>query len=346
MGATSYSTSGYYKNALECWDKNGAGVKTLTVEDSSWFSSFKPRNAQEYIIERSKKETVIIINEAHHNASHRTFTRSLLEGLYNNGYRFLGLEALSDTLINGRGIPVMKSGYYIKEPEFGNLLSEALKIGFTLFEYEASEGKNGNEREMEQAENIAKIMGKNPQGKFLIHCGYDHAIEGVHRGWGKAMAGRLKEYTKIDPFTIDQVQYSEKGSEKYNSPYIAMINQEYPVIMVDEKGKTFNGSKDSDQTDCRIIHPVSKYNFNRPTWLLSNGKKKWYKLPESKITDLPVLVFAYRIDEFDQNGVPCDIIEITQINNPGHLALSPGNYEIIIKDKNYNIIGRYQEEIK
>mgnify|MGYP003493059728 CR=1 FL=1 len=113
-----------------------------------------------------------------------------------------------------------------------------------------------------------------------------------------------------------------------------MINQEYPVIMVDENGKAFNGSKDSDQTDCRIIHPVTKYYFNRPDWLISSGKREWYKVPESKIAELPVLVFAYRYNEFDQNGIPCDIVEITQVTTPGHLALQKGKYEIIIKDKN------------
>jgi hypothetical protein len=33
------------------------------------------------------------------------------------------------------------------------------------------------------------------------------------------MAGRLKEKTNIDPFTIDQITYSEKGDTKYISPY-------------------------------------------------------------------------------------------------------------------------------
>lgn len=50
-----------------------------------------------------------MINEAHHQLMHRTFTTSLLEGLYAKGYRFLGLEALAydDTLLNQRGYPVL-----------------------------------------------------------------------------------------------------------------------------------------------------------------------------------------------------------------------------------------------
>jgi hypothetical protein len=128
-GATDYSISGYYKKALETWDKNGATVPILTKEDSLYLTQFHPKNAKEYIVNRSKKEKVILINEAHNNAMHRVFTTSILQGLYDNGFRFLGLEALSDTLINKRKFPVLESGYYTKEPQFGNLIHEALKIG-------------------------------------------------------------------------------------------------------------------------------------------------------------------------------------------------------------------------
>jgi hypothetical protein len=45
-----------------------------------------------------------------------------------------------------------------------------------------------------------------------------------NKSWEKAMAGRLKEKTGIDPFTIDQVAYSEKGERKFLSPYIMLAN--------------------------------------------------------------------------------------------------------------------------
>jgi hypothetical protein len=104
LGATDYSISEYYKKALETWDKNGSGIRKITKKDSLYFNSFKKQDVKEYIINRSKNERIIIINEAHHNIRHRVFTTSLLQGLYDNGYRFLGLEALSDTLINNQKI--------------------------------------------------------------------------------------------------------------------------------------------------------------------------------------------------------------------------------------------------
>lgn len=348
LGATDYSMSEYYKKALETWDKNGSEIKKITKEDSLYFNSFKKQDAKEYIINRSKNEKIIIINEAHHNIRHRVFTTSLLQGLYDNGYRFFGLEALCDTLINKRKFPISESGYYTKEPQMANLLVEAIKIGFTLFEYEPRDWANGKEREIGQAENISKLILENPNSKFLIHCGWDHVIEGTPRNksWEKAMAGRLKEKTNIDPFTIDQVAYSEKGDIKYASPYNLIVNSENSIIMVNESGKTFNGSETNDQTDCRIIHPITTFINNRPNWLYLEGKRKFYTISKSKISEYPILVFAYRKDEYEQNGVPVDLIEILSEEDKTNLVLEKGNYKIIIKNKEYKIINEFEMEIE
>lgn len=348
MGATDYSINEYYKQALETWDKNGRPARKISKEDSLYFTSFRQKNAKDYIINRSKNEKIIIINEAHHNNRHRVFTTSLLQGLYDNGYRFFGLEALADTEINDRKFPVMESGFYVKEPQMANMLSEALKIGFVLFEYEASDGKNGKEREIEQAANIARLVKENPNSKFLIHCGFDHVIEGIppSKSWERAMAGRLKDETNIDPFTIDQVYYTEKGDIKFTSPYILMANPKKSVIMVNEAGKLFNGGETNDQTDCRIIHPITEYENERPDWLLLDGKRKTYTVPKSKITEYPVLVLAYRKNEYEQNGVPADIIEILNKETNTNLILDKGIYKIIIKDKNYKIIHEFDAKIK
>ncbi|MDL2297368.1 hypothetical protein LJC68_09995 [Bacteroidales bacterium OttesenSCG-928-B11] len=347
IGANEYSFVGNYQKTRETWDKNGVGKPQITEEDSLYFIGFLPINAKDYIIERSKREQIIIINEAHTYPNHRTFTHSLLQGLYDNGYRYLGLEALFDTIINERKYPIIESGYYTREPEFGNLIYTALNIGFTLFGYDDFE-HNGKEREIAQARNIANFMEQNPHGKVLIHCGHDHVIEGTpnNRTWEKAMAGRLKEYTRINPFTIDQTQFAEKSERKNNHPYIAMINKGFSVVLIDENGNLFNGKKGNDQVDVRIIHPETHYINNRPNFLLGAGNRKEYHIEKSTIPQYALLVLAYRKNEFENNGVPADIIEVFENENIPSLILDKGNYEIIMKDKNYNIINRYEIKIE
>lgn len=347
MGANEYSFVGNYQKTRETWDKNGVGISSITEEDSLYFIGFTTVNARDYIIERSKIEQIIIINEAHTYPNHRTFTHSLLQGLYDNGFRYLGLEALFDTIINERKYPIIESGYYTKETEFGNLVYTALNIGFTLFGYDDFE-HNGKEREIAQARNIANFIKQNPHGKVLIHCGHDHVIKGTpnNQTWEKAMAGRLKEYTQINPFTIDQTRFAEKSERKYNHPFIAMVNKEFSVVLIDGNGNLFNGKKGNDQVDVRIIHPETHYVNNRPNWLLSVENRKEYRIENSKITQYPLLVLAYRKNEFENSGVPVDIIEVFESENIPSLILDKGNYDIIMKDRKYNIINRYEIKVE
>lgn len=344
-GATELSFNGYYAEVLKIWDKNGVRKPKTTDQDSLYFTNSKKVNAKDYIIEQSKNSQIVIINEAHHIPKHRTFTKSLLKDLYDNGYRYLGLEALFDSTINERKFPIIESGYYTKEPEFGNLISEALKIGYTLFSYEASEGKNGKEREIEQAENIQKFIESVPNAKILIHCGYAHAFENEYPSWGKAMAGRLKDNTNIDPFTIDQTMFLERSDKENNHLFIKLNDTTEPIVLIDKDGQVFNGNKEIRQTDIVIIHPETKYIDNRPDWL-QNGKES-YTIPSNKIKNSsPLLLLAYRENEFENNGVPTDIIEINDNKTSKKLYLTKGNYTIVTKDKNYNIIEKYKVEIK
>ena len=341
IGANEYAFAGNYRKTRETWDKNRLRLPKITVQDSLYFTGFMPAGAKEYILERSKNEQIIIINEAHTYPNHRTFTHTLLQGLYDNGYRYLGLEALFDTLINERKYPVTSSGYYTKEPEFGNLIHAALNIGFTLFGYDDFE-HNGKQREIAQARNIADFIKNHPHSKMLIHCGHDHVIKGTPNdtSWERAMAGRLKEYTHIDPFTIEQTQFSEKSDEKYNHPFIAMVNKGFPVVLRNEKGDLFKGKQDSDQVDCSIIHPVTQYVHGRPDWLISVENRIEYVLTLPGNISYPVMVLAYRKDEFGSSGVPADIIEISNANDIRPLILSNGQYEIIIMNRSYDIVNR------
>ena len=58
-------------------------------------------------------------------------------------------------------------------------------------------------------------------------------------GWGKAMAGRLTEFTGIDPLTISQTIYSEKGNRDYENSYYQITDLERPSVFVNESGELF-----------------------------------------------------------------------------------------------------------
>ncbi|MCZ8229719.1 hypothetical protein [Flavobacterium sp.] len=348
-GATYYSISGNYKKALQTWDKTMSKIPSITAQDSAYFKSFKPQDAKKYILNRSKNEKLIILNEAHNNSRHRVFTTSLLKGLYKNGYRFLGMEMIQDSLLNERKFMIQEAGIaYTNESQSANLIREAIKIGFTLFEYDNGNYKTGKDREIGQAENIARIMIQNPNAKFLIHCGYDHLNEGIPgiKQWEKAMAARVNDLTGVNPFTIDQIPGSEKGDLKFNSPYIQLANIKKPSVMLNAKGEIYNGKINTKRADCTLIFPISTYTNERPDWLKLEGMRKPFTVPTQAIATFPVLVFAYHDNEFDQNGVPADVVEITDKKQNIDLILEKGNYRIIVKNRSYKTIQNYAIKIK
>lgn len=345
IGATKYSMANYYFKGLQTWDKLGRKEKKLSNDYSLKFVKHKVENAKDYILNKSKKEEILILNEAHHYASHRTFATSLLKGLYENGYRYLGLEALGDDSINIRKFPIIHSGFYTSEPQFGNFIKTALDLGFILFKYEAESGKNGKEREIEQAENIYKFMQKNKNGKYFIYCGYEHAYEGKHQTWEKTMAGRLFDLTKINPLTVDQTQLSERSDSELNDPLLSSINRNFPVVLLDENKMIFTGIQKEPFTDIKIIHPITAYIKARPNWML-NKTRKFYEIPKSKIKNYPSLIFAYRKGEFENKGVPADIIELQSVKDSSYFILDKGNYDIVVKDRAYNITNKFEETIE
>jgi hypothetical protein len=79
---------------------------------------------------------------------------------------------------------------------------------------------------------------------------------------------------------------------------------------------------------------------------LSIENRNEYQIEKSKLTHLPLLVFAYRKNEFENNGVPVDIVEVIERENVPPLILEKGNYEIIIKDSKYSIINRYDIKVE
>ena len=338
--AAEYAAKGDYRNALRTWDLGMPGSENTYSEGKidSLKQQYEVRNASEYIVEAAKDEQVLIINEAHHNSSHRFFTKSLLQGLYDHGYRYFGLEALSpgkwmDSSLNARQYPVQATGYYTKDPQFGDLLRKAMQIGFELFPYEDTTRANGKFREIGQAKQISDMIRKHPEGKFLIHCGFAHAYEGPYAAWEKTMAGRLKEFTQIDPLTVSQTGYSERGDSTYNHPLLKALRPTTPSVLVNRETKEVFGYEwKTNYTDITVLHPISTYQSGRPEWLFAQGNlKQELTLPEHKLK-YPLMIMAFKVEEDIQQALPLDIVEADSIDKKVSLALPNGAYSILMVD--------------
>jgi hypothetical protein len=297
------------------------------------FKNYTIHEAIDYILSNSKNEKIIIINEAHHMPQHRVFSTKLLKGLYDQGYRHLGLETLStngidDSILNIQKYPTLTSGFYTREPQFGNFVREALIMGWKVFGYESDDLSSGKIREENQAKNIKSYMNKYPDGKFFIHCGFDHALEGNIGGeWEKTMAGRLTEYTGVNPLTIDQVKYSESSKKIYENGYYQLTNLQESSVLLDSNNKIFDENRDGMWKDIHVFHPRTK-NFDRPQWLIFDNRKEYNIDLTSCDLACPCLVFAYLDGEKIGSAVPYDLQET--VDKKVKLILKPGNYHLVI----------------
>lgn len=348
MGASDYATKGDYQKALSAWDlaMGTRDTNYTQLQIDSIKGLYKKVTAINFIIEQSKKHKVLIINEAHHNSMHRVFTKSLLQNLYDNGYRNIGFEDLNngpgkDSLLNNRKYPIQTTGYYMKDPQFGDLVRTALAIGYKVFAYEQTSDVNGKEREIEQARNIQQVIEQRPDEKFIIHCGFSHALEGNLSSWGKAMAGRLTEFTGIDPLTIYQVQYTEKSKPEFNLPLLKAFNLTESTVLIDGQGNPMKYEREDSWSDIAILHPNTNYENGRPNWLFENGNKAVPLGLNDIDISFPVMVLAYKEGEDIKTGVPMDIVEVKKKTDKINLALKKGTYEIVIvnQEKNARIFG-------
>lgn len=342
IAATDFAFQGDYFQALKTWNQQRPNQKEikLTEFDSIFFANSKEISAKDFILEKSKTEEIIILNELHHNPSHRIFARSLLKDLYKNGYRYLGLEALDDKQINERKFAITESGYYTSEPEFGNFIKEALNLGFTLFGYEATENDNWDtdkwkNREIAQAQNIYKFMQNHTDGKYFIYCGAGHAFEGDNNGRGKSMAGVLADLTKINPLTIDQNRYSDKGENNYNQPLSKLLESNIPSVLINSEDVVFRGNSTSYETDISIIQPVTDFKKSNSSWINDKVQVE-VKISTEKTINYPALFLIYRKGELELNGVPTKVIELE--NNQDKIFVKKGEYEYLIIDSKNNKI--------
>lgn len=341
-----YTYIGQYQKALNTYELPlDWGLDSISQQDSMDFLDFKPVNAFNYLAERTQKEQLVIISEAHQKPQHRVFTQELLPILYQNGFRALGIEAvmpswgdstkyLMDTLMQKRGYPLNAfiSGTYTREPRMANMIREAIALGFEIFAYERN--KKGVERDLLQAQNVMKYMAAHPNKKIVLHCGWYHAIESNYpkRKSDNYLAYHLKTQTDIDPFTIYQDALDEKFLEK-ESPFYKMINSNEVSVLVNSKGEVFNGKKEQQHFDVLLYHPKTTYQNGRPNWLFEMDevtavgvKSKWLEG-----MTFPVIIEAYKVDD-NEWATPIDRIELEK-KEEKDLILKKGKYRIVVMDK-------------
>jgi len=291
----------------------------------------KSLQAKNFIAEKSNDYHFTLINEAHWNSQHRSFTKSLLKPLWDYGYRYLALETLShiDTLIHERGYPVTSTGYYTKDSNFGNLVREALRIGYKLIPYETQNNVDGTLRDRDQAMNIVtETLKKDTIGKVLIHAGYGHITEMGDSNY-EPMGYQLKKLISQDILTIDQESmtgYTDVSKQHhFYKEVVKKFGFKEPTVLLNTENKVIIEPLYKTMIDIQVYHPKTKFIKSRPHWKF-----------ESKIKSIPLSVelkkYKNHLIQAVKRGESIDAIPVDQfvISNDKILLLYSGKYDIRI----------------
>ena len=300
----------------QAWDNYysfvGAGdsIKSrhlLNKLDKDLVNKFVLADPLKVIMPKARNASVVLINEAHHVPAHRAFAATLLDSLYAAGYTILSLEALfeDDSTLNSRKYPVSSSGFYTREPAFGNFIREAIAKGFTVVGHEHRQDQTkeisdplaqSNYRDSIQAVNLLATLKANPGAKVLGYVGYDHILE-KERGGYKRLGTYLKE-AGVDALTIDQISSCDCVTGK--SPAALTSDGVSPAIA---------GSKNG-YVDIQVVHPPVTLVDGRPRWLTEDKSRKAFASPlPPYYRNKKTLVQVYNKEEFDAVGdraIPID----------------------------------------
>lgn len=340
-----FATVGDYRMAdmysVKNYDSLDNDARKFMRQQVSGIKNLQSINAALYVAGRALDARVVMVNEAHDKPVHRAFTYSLLEQLYQQGFRYLAMEMLGN--LNPSSLHELRNttGYYTQEPVAGELVRKAISLGYTLVPYEdtALQTHTSQQRDSVQAANLYRILQKDPKAKILVHAGYGHISE-VKLGDDLIPMGlAFKTLSGIDPLTVNQTNFTEGSTFEYGRVFYTELMQKIsidePVVLM--KGKAPYSIIEDPGYDIFVVHPPAVYKNNRPTWLSLNGERK--EVSVSPLEKNLFLVQAYYEDEYNKHPleelIPADQTYIASDYGYYSLYLKPGKYKLIFRDVAY-----------
>ncbi|WP_426663462.1 hypothetical protein [Rhodanobacter aciditrophus] len=326
-------------------------------------AEWKSADAVDAIAALAAHRRIVMVNEAHHDAHTRQLTLELLPRLRALGFTYFAAEALgkNDPGLAKRGYPVRKSGTeYLRDPMYGDILREAIRLGFTLVPYDSA--LTGQARETAQAETLyRKVFAKDPEARLFVHAGYAHIDKTPGRlGEWHPMAMQLEALTGLVPLSIDQTDFLETGldaSDAYHrlahafpsdKPEILLNRQTgqpwsarpaaYDVnvilpatLSIEAFGKyKYGGRLDYEQAG--LPHVLAYNEMRRAGWLSLDGTRYPYSIDTTLCRGtVPCVVDAQYLGEPD-DAIAADRYAFMGPTETSKLYLRPGAYRLRASD--------------
>lgn len=322
-------------------------------------AQWRSAGALDIITALAAQHRIVMVNEAHHDGHTRLLTLALLPRLRALGYNYFAAEALGehDPGLAARGYPERKSGTeYLRDPLYGDILREAIRLGYTLVPYDNA--LTGQARETAQAETLYReVFAKDPHAKLFVHAGYAHIDKVPGRlGSLQPMAMQLARLTHLTPLAVDQTDFLETSldaDDDYHQLVRAFPSPHAEVLLNRQTGQPWSARPEA--YDVNVILPPSlnldafgayRYGFHmgtdpailpnvriedpmqRASWLALDGQRRPYPISAALCRGvLPCVVDAYYRNEPD-DAIAADRYAFLGSTETSKLFLRPGSYRL------------------
>ena len=309
------------------------------------------------ILSMAKSRKAVFFNEAHSAPITRTLTIELLAKLRAEGFNYFAAETLydSDHDLNKRGYPTPKSGFYINEPLYGEMVRTALKLGFKVVAYDVENAGEGDARERAGAQRLARVFKQDPHARLVVDAGFAHVQKSGKYLGGSSMGEFFHKLSGIDPLTIEQTMLIQHARPDQDHPYYLAVMQalhpQQPIVFVAADGKTW--TLKPGQYDMSVFYPESASTKARPDWLALNGLRVPYAVGSELCNGhFPCLIQAFYANEGD-DAVAADrtVLNTVDPNAPmsqrvlngqgdaqSVLFLRPGKYRLTATDRRNHVV--------
>ena len=347
-----YNFIGKYKDIFKC----SLPAKSSTGTSSS-LKEYKPVSAIQHLNEVIKDQRLVFINDSPIHPQTRILTKELLGVLSDKGFTHLAIEAFSNTneRIDRIGYPTINMGNYTDEPLFGELIREAIGLGFQVVSFsptsvEIERAKKIVQKNMSLSANDSKLMinavnwskamnlnrqySKNKAGKYVVLTHKSQVYKKEQNGI-RSMAVWFEQITQTSPYTIEQVIMNEQCAATEH-PLYKFANVNYPAVLK-KYSKVYQAPLDKveEMYDVQLFHPRTQFVQNRPTWLKQGDQRSAYQVNADQYNmTYPLLVIAYKPEEDIEVAVPLDVVEISNSRDAMPLFLPSGPVVLVLKDKN------------
>ncbi|MEM9365962.1 MAG: hypothetical protein AAGD07_08185 [Planctomycetota bacterium] len=282
----------------------------------------------------ANEHRVVMIMEDHFVSKHREMIGATLPMLRDAGFTHYAAEAIGESAqsLHARGFPAIQTGYYVSDPQFGNVIRTALKLRFEILGYDFRPFTHEG-REEYAASVLAGVLKDNAASKLIVHAGHAHVLKHKTDIGQRWLASILWEKTGIEPFTIWQWSSMHDGHEhRVVAEALASLGEFDEPVLLMPPPTTESGLRNVPRVDAILVHPPDQS---------TAPEKRTLLFPDSMVPvsgrwqtrRWPVVVAAYKRGE-PTSAIPLDQVMLRDGEQDFVLWLPKSTgYDIVVFDQ-------------